>query len=120
MVFSKEPVEILRIEKCPVCQCKETVAGKERDLLVKEGKFNKDTPVMLWQVATAVVDPTRISKTLVTPVIQAQFDVCAECGCFYAVRVVKTMGMVQIGPPPGQGFPGQQLPPFFGNPGPRG
>jgi len=71
-------------KKCPVCGSEKRVSQEGFD---KE-EVNKLPNRITHMKSEGIILPTSILSTT-APAIVMDFDVCSECGCFYAVKVSK-------------------------------
>lgn len=91
-------------DKCPVCGCKETVAGKVKAEEVANNRMGEDVQAYLFQQKAIIIDLRRVSKMLRVPVVTSSYDVCAKCGIFYCVNASKLDELMSsLFPPPQSG-----------------
>ncbi len=97
-VADTHPVKFpLDFKKCPVC-------GSSKRVI--EECFKNESPalrrmategrVALIQFTGQITDVRVPLIGLPVPVVVFNFDVCADCGCFYCIGADKTIGVNQI------------------------
>jgi hypothetical protein len=81
----------LTFDKCPNCKSTNQVAGSLCKQEQEKGKLNKGEYIPLYGFQAVIANPNKQSKIILArstvPVVTAVFDICADCGTFYAVKV---------------------------------
>ncbi len=72
--------------------------------MIERGQAKEDFNFYFQSGGGPCIDQREFGKVPIggsIPVVQACFDICEECGCYYAVKVVRSDGTktVQLTPP---------------------
>lgn len=111
---------VAEFDKCPNCGSTRRFAGEVAEEQKEKGAVGEGLKFGLQQVGGPIMDPRKISQTLVgakVPVVTALLDVCMDCGTIYAVRLERgevPLRAVVAQPPKGQPPPGM-VPPGLGS-----
>lgn len=116
-----KPLEVISVDKCPVCGCTETIFAKKAKQALERGLLKKDDVVALGEFALDIVNPGILPTLLIgstVPHIKCVLDACVECKVVYAVKYL--VGEAEVAkimmpkPPPGDTHPLRFPPKLFG------
>ena len=88
-------------KQCPVCGSVNRVCETMAQELIKEGKAKEDFTFSFAAGGGPCIDQRLADRIPIggrIPVIHAIFDICGDCGCYYAIKIQWLEGKKTIAP----------------------
>lgn len=93
--------KVTTFDKCPVCGSTERLAGNALKYMKEKGWAGPDADFYIQRIVGSPIDQKLMSKIPIgskLPTIWAGLDVCLNCGCVYATRIMESWGVASIRP----------------------